>query len=248
MTNNRDLIADYINSWTEPSGSFPYKAPSAQLLEKFSYLKHERIKYPLCKRFIEILIVLPLIALFGIVLFPLLIGLAIETRFRKDSLPLIIGYWCNGPEGKFKKWKIRTVKSKAVCVPLAELGDWRAWASEWNADDRLVFGNMIKAIYLDEYPQFFSVISGEMALVGPRPLSEIHFQRDLEQGNFTRLKVRGGIVGLGHVRKGTDGFGDPSFEFEYAGILEKGKCLTILKTDVWIVWRAFRLMIKAEGH
>ena len=97
-------------------------------------------------------------------------------------------------------------------------------------------------------PKFFSVLIGKMALVGPRPLSIIHAERDIQQGNFVRRKLRGGIIGLGHVRKGTEEFGSPEFEFEYAGVLAENKCLQTLKTDIWVVWTAMKLVLKGGGH
>ena len=42
-----------------------------------------------------------------------------------------------------------------------------------------------------------------MSIVGPRPLSVLHYERDKAQGNVTRSLLKGGLLGLGHINKGT---------------------------------------------
>ena len=235
-------------SWQEPVGAFPYKAPSADLLAHYRHLEDATITYPKCKLILEKIISLFAIILFGTLAIPLIILCKLEALFAGERLAVIFYYYSYSEGKTIKKWKIRSVKESAVDIELAQTGDWRAWANEWSPADRMFFGNIAKKLYLDEYPQFFSVIRGQLALVGPRPLALLHAKRDMDQGNYTRNLLRGGIIGLGHVRKGTDDFGKPNFEFEYADILHRGNCIEILKTDLLIVYMAFRLMIKAGGH
>ena len=54
-----------------------------------------------------------------------------------------------------------------------------------------------------------------MSFVGPRPLSIIHYERDLAQGNVSRKLIKGGLLGFGHIHKGTSEMGNPQFEYEY---------------------------------
>jgi lipopolysaccharide/colanic/teichoic acid biosynthesis glycosyltransferase len=59
-------------------------------------------------------------------------------------------------------------------------------------------GRFLRRWSLDELPQLFNVIAGQMSLVGPRPLPERDFQR-LEEWHKKRYLVTPGITGLWQV-------------------------------------------------
>ena len=64
-----------------------------------------------------------------------------------------------------------------------------------------------------------------------------------KQGNVTR-KLEGGLLGLGHVRKGTEEMGDPIFEYEYADAVLNNNSFKLLLLDLWIMYRGFLLIVK----
>ncbi|WP_419955801.1 sugar transferase [Neobacillus niacini] len=64
-----------------------------------------------------------------------------------------------------------------------------------------LIGRVIRAVRLDELPQLFNVLKGEMSIVGPRPEREYfinEFKQNLPEYSF-RLTVKPGITGLGQV-------------------------------------------------
>lgn len=240
---------EYLLNWHEPIGSFPYLAPNNDILERFAHLKSiGKLSTPICKRVVELIFIIPLATVLFLPFAIIIFLLAIEILIRGERLGPIYYYYCVSGGIKIKKWKVRVVKEAKICLDLAAQGDWRAWSNEWEPSERLFFGNLAKKFYLDEFPQFISVLRGEMALVGPRPLAELHYQRDLAQGNFTRKILKGGIIGFGHVRKGTNEFGNPEFEFEYASLVETGQCSKILYADFWVIFKAIEVVLRGGGH
>ncbi len=72
-------------------------------------------------------------------------------------------------------------------------------------DDRITsFGKFMRKVRLDETPQFYSVLKGEMSIVGPRPEREYYIDKIIERSPHYRLllKVKPGITSWGQVKFG----------------------------------------------
>jgi lipopolysaccharide/colanic/teichoic acid biosynthesis glycosyltransferase len=92
------------------------------------------------------------------------------------------------------------------------------------------------------------VLKGDMSIVGPRPLAVLHYERDRAQGNVTRFLIRGGLLGLGHINKGTAEMGNPSYEYEYVDKYMKLSSINMLMLDLWVIWKGALLIVKGGGH
>ena len=75
---------------------------------------------------------------------------------------------------------------------------------EKTREERTRIGRWLRATQLDEIPQFWNVLRGDMSLVGPRPIRPIFFEQlatDLP-AYWQRLVVRPGLTGFAQVRRG----------------------------------------------
>jgi Undecaprenyl-phosphate galactose phosphotransferase WbaP len=106
---------------------------------------------------------------------------------------------------KFRVWKLRSMKVDGDAILARHLAEHPAEAAEWMVTQKLKrdprvtrIGWLIRKTSIDELPQLWNVLVGEMSLVGPRPLLEN--QVALYGESFALYKqVRPGITGLWQV-------------------------------------------------
>jgi len=102
-------------------------------------------------------------------------------------------------------------------------------------------GRLLRRYSLDELPQLWNVLRGEMSLVGPRPHPIDDFERyDLE--DLQRLEVTPGLTGLWQVTARRD----PSFERNVALDREYIESWTLRK-DFWILYKTVSVVLQGSG-
>lgn len=235
---------------TEPKEAFPYKPPTEEI--KKDYHEIFELKKPLKVPFLKLLFdkVMAFVILLCCSPIILLLVLAnfLEGLIIPENRGPLFFYYNAVSAGKvFKKYKIRLIKEKYIDKDLQAKGDWHAYKNEWMPEARTFLGRFVKKFYLDEIPQFYNVIKGDMSIVGPRPIAIHHYERDRKQGNVTRALVRGGLLGYGHVRKGTPEFGNPVYEYEYVSCYLHSSLLSLFFLDLKIIGKGMLVMVKGKG-
>lgn len=134
-----------------------------------------------------------------IALLPLMLALAIAVRLHSPG-PAFYSQVRLGKGGKpFRIYKFRTMTHNC------EAASGAIWARE--NDPRITpLGKLLRDTHLDELPQLWNVLRGEMSLIGPRP-ERPELARQIETvvpGFARRLSVRPGLTGLAQIRLPAD--------------------------------------------
>ena len=103
-----------------------------------------------------------------------------------------------------------------------------------------VVGEFLRNTYIDEIPQFFNVLLGQMSVVGPRPSPEAE-NTLCPSWRDARLSVRPGITGLWQACRTRRAMKDFQEWIHYD--IKYVKNVT-LKTDLWICWQTARKIVK----
>jgi exopolysaccharide biosynthesis polyprenyl glycosylphosphotransferase len=182
------------------------------------------------------------VAFCGSVIFMLLLPL-IALTIRLDSPgPIFYTQERVGQGGAiFRVRKLRTM------VADAERGGQAVWATQ--NDPRITrVGRLLRRMHLDELPQFFNILSGEMSIVGPRP-ERPEFVAQLErQIPFYRLRhaVKPGMAGWALVNAGyVDSVQDAQTRVEYDLYYIKNQSLWL---DFWILFRSVGHVLAFRGR
>ena len=76
----------------------------------------------------------------------------------------------------------------------------------------------------------------------------MHYERDKEQGNVTRFLLKGGLLGLGHINKGTEEMGNSLYEYQYIDEYLKRSSFGLMKLDLWIIYKGIQVILRGGGH
>lgn len=148
-------------------------------------VKHSRRVYDATKRVIDVIVSALLLA----VLSPVLLGVAILVRIRLGS-PVLFTQERPGLGGaSFTLYKFRSMREGSRSGVEAVSTD---------AERLSPFGRFLRASSLDELPELWNVLLGDMSLVGPRPLLTEYLPL-YNETQARRHEVRPGITGWAQV-------------------------------------------------
>jgi lipopolysaccharide/colanic/teichoic acid biosynthesis glycosyltransferase len=156
-----------------------------------------------------------------------------------------------GLDGRtFRLWKIRTMvvgadqQLETVIGQSADLGQEWQRRMKLRVDPRIIpgVGHFLRRWSLDELPQLWNVILGDMSISGPRPLPCYHLDALTKDTCKLRRKVRPGITGLSQVS------GRSSLLLEENSILDTYYVRNwSLWLDLHIITRTIRAIVRGQG-
>lgn len=154
-----------------------------------------KVFYSIVKRLFDFFA--SLIAIIILLVPMIIIGILVKCTSKG---PILYKQERLGKNGKpFKLVKFRSMRVDAE----ANGAQW----SQGDDDPRITkFGRFMRKARIDELPQLFTILSGKMSIVGPRPEREV-FYNEFEKyihGFRERLKVKPGLTGLAQVSGGYD--------------------------------------------
>ena len=182
------------------------------------------------KRELDVLLAAVLLA----VLSPLMLAVALAVKLDSDGQVL---YRCRrmGKRGRlFTCYKFRTMVSDAHAMRdrLTHLNEYEKVLFKIRQDPRITpLGKFLRKYSLDELPQLWNVLVGEMSLVGPRPpLPEEYEQYTIEYRQ--RLRVKPGSTGLWQVTARQN----PSFDVYMR--------LDLQYVENWSLWWDLKILVQ----
>ncbi len=182
------------------------------------------------------------------ILVPVILGLWIMAR--RDGGPGFYGHARVGKNGvMFKCWKVRSMCLDSQEQLRLHLEANPEAAREWALTQKLkddpritAFGNFIRKTSLDELPQIWNVLRGQMSFVGPRPVVQDELNK---YGPFqsTYLELRPGITGIWQ----TSGRNEVDYDDRVRFDVEYLQSMTFLG-DLKLILKTATVVFDRTGH
>lgn len=170
-----------------------------------------------------------------VVLSPLLLIVAAAIKLH-DGGPVLfwqnrVGRW--GTEFRFPKFRSMVIDADRLKKQLMSCNEMEGVAFKMKNDPRVTrIGRVLRKYSLDELPQLWSVLKGDMAVVGPRPQIESE-ARMFESWHRRKLSVKPGLTCLWQVsgRSSISSF-------------DEWVRLDLAYIDNWSLWLDFKILIR----
>jgi lipopolysaccharide/colanic/teichoic acid biosynthesis glycosyltransferase len=142
----------------------------------------------------------------------------------------------------FDLLKLRTLRAEVV----AEAGGHARLLESEPRNLTWAGRRILKPWYLDELPQLWNVLRGDISLVGPRPWPPSLVERQVAEGYDYRNHVAAGLTGPAQVTKGS---GRPfrDLDLDYVDALERLSGWQIVRRDLRILRRTVGVLARGEG-
>lgn len=210
----------------------------------------DRVEVGPAKRALDVALSLALLVLTSPVSLVIAAGEAIDSMLSAEDRGPVVYRETRVSQGvPFTLYKFRILKVRAIVEQIGEQG-LAPKTVENRPENVTAMGRFLKKTGLDELPQFFNILRGDMSFVGPRPKPVTEYEAEVAKGVWRRKVIRAGLTGPAQLLKGTVRTAEDDLAADLAYIAEARDASQWrrLRTDLVVLWRTLRLMLKMTGE
>jgi lipopolysaccharide/colanic/teichoic acid biosynthesis glycosyltransferase len=201
------------------------------------------VRRPLAKRVLDVVVSATLLLLLSPVVLAVLVAFALDVVLERQDRGSLFYREPRISRGRtFGLLKFRTLRADAVA---RAAGHARLLEAD-PANLTWLGRRVLKPWYLDEIPQLWNILRGDLSLVGPRPWPPELVAQQRAEGVTYRDEVSAGLTGLAQLTKGSDQ------RYADLDIAYVERCRTLagwalVRYDLGIVLRTVRVVVRGEG-
>ncbi len=183
-----------------------------------------------------------------IALLPLMLGVALLVKLTSRG-PVFFGHVRIGFAGRrFRCWKFRTMVVDGDRVLEEHFLKWPGERAVWLAERKLrndprvtPLGAVLRKLSVDELPQLFNILLGQMSVVGPRPVVADELVKYRDSARYY-LRTRPGLTGLWQVSGRNDASYRKRVLLDHLYVRRWSMLL-----DLWIILRTIPAVLSSRG-
>jgi lipopolysaccharide/colanic/teichoic acid biosynthesis glycosyltransferase len=203
--------------------------------------------YPAAKRILDKVVSVTLLVLLAPVFAVVLVAMAADMLLRRADRGSLLYRERRISRGEeFDLLKFRTLRRTVLDEMAADSHARMHEADEANLT--WAGRRVLKPWYLDELPQLWNVLRGDMSVVGPRPWPPGMVETQVANGYTYRNEFVAGWTGPAQVEKGvTEPAGYAVLDVAYVDACRESSGWEIVRRDVGLLWRTLVVIAKGEG-
>jgi len=199
--------------------------------------------YPRQKRIVDLVLATTVLVLLSPLLLLIVTAFGLDTLLvRRDRGRLLYAERRISRGREFSLLKFRTLREDVL---MRAAGHARPY--ERDVANLTVAGRLLKRWYLDELPQLFNIVRGDMSFVGPRPWPPGLVEQQMRDGVDYRNHVVAGLTGAAQVTKGVPEARYASSDLDYVRELNTRRGWSIVAYDLRLMVRTLGVLARGQG-
>jgi lipopolysaccharide/colanic/teichoic acid biosynthesis glycosyltransferase len=201
------------------------------------------VRRPLAKRLLDVVVAALLLVVLSPVVLVVLVAYALDVLLQpRDRGPLLYREPRLSQGRTFGLLKFRTLRADV----LTRAGGHARPLEADPANLTWLGRRILKPWYVDEVPQLWNVLRGDLSLVGPRPWPPQLVEQQRAEGLTYRDEVPAGLTGLAQLTKGSDRL-YADFDLQYVERLSTLGGWALLRYDLQILASTVRVIARGQG-